>query len=57
MVGGPVRASSFVDPVDAEEGGNEPEDGRQEAKGDNGLPLGAGICAFEADAIPVEDIS
>jgi hypothetical protein len=52
-----IGACPAVDPVDAEEGGNEPEKSRQEGERDNGLPLSTCICPLEVDAVPIEDIS
>lgn len=51
------RGSVAVDPVDADDGGDEPEDGAEEGEGDVGLPLGAGVVAVEGDAAPVKDIA
>ena len=56
--GGPAVA---VDPVDTEDGGNEPAQGREEGKGDVCLPgrAGADTAGPEAgaDARPVEDVA
>ncbi len=46
-----------VDPVDANEGADQPNEGAEEGKGNVGLPLGAGVDAVERDALPVKDVA
>lgn len=44
-----------ADPDDADDGRREPADGRQEAEGDDGLPVTALADTAEGQTAPVED--
>lgn len=60
-VGAVVGSSSTplapADPDEADNGGSEPADGREEGKGDDCLLLGAKVIAANPDAGPVEDVA
>lgn len=45
------------DPVDSEQGRNEPEKSRQECEGNVGLELAALVSVDGVDVVPVEDVA
>jgi hypothetical protein len=46
-----------ADPDNTDDGRGEPADGRQERKGNNGLPLAALVGATEHDVVPVKGVA
>ena len=50
-------SAAVVHPVDAQDGRDQPADGRQEAECNVGLPLVAAIIAVDVDAGPVKDVA
>ena len=61
MGGGSGRDSTMSpvasDPVDAQDGADEPDNGAQEVEGEVCLPRGARVAAVDVDLVPVKDVS
>lgn len=52
-----VFALVVANPEDANDGRDEPQDGRHKGEGDDSLPVAARVDTVDINAIPVEDVA